>query len=215
MYKSAGSNCRYSLIFEHKPSVMHEQEFSPQDSLNLIEGMINKARNRFSENGHLYLLWGWVVLVCGVVSFFSLWYFKDYRLFPVWGLTWVAVIYQFFYLARRKKSQTVRTYTDEIGNNVWFVFVIMAGLLSWLLSKTGNLELFNTVILVLYGLPTFLSGEIMKFPPLKVGAVVCWILSAVSIYVPYAFSFLLISMAVVTAWIVPGYLLRSRFKNQN
>jgi hypothetical protein len=194
---------------------MQEQEFSPHEGLHLIESMINKARNRFSENGHLYLLWGWVVFICGVVSFFSLWYFKDYRLFPVWALTWVAVIYQFFYLAKKKKSSTVRTYTDEISSNVWFVFVIMAGLLSWLMSKSGNIELLNTVILVLYGLPTFLSGEIMKFPPLKIGAAVCWVLAAVSIYIPYAFSFLLISMAVVTAWIVPGYLLRSRYKNQN
>jgi membrane protein YdbS with pleckstrin-like domain len=194
---------------------MQEQEFSPHEGLHLIESMINKARNRFSENGHLYLLWGWVVFICGVVSFFSLWYFKDYRLFPVWALTWVAVIYQFFYLAKKKKSSTVRTYTDEISSNVWFVFVIMAGLLSWLMSKTGNIELLNTVILVLYGLPTFLSGEIMKFPPLKIGAAVCWVLAAVSIYIPYAFSFLLISMAVVTAWIVPGYLLRLRYKNQN
>ena len=63
MYKSAGHNCRHSLIFEHKPSAMQEQEFSPQQSLNLIESMINKARNRFSENGHLYLLWGWVILL--------------------------------------------------------------------------------------------------------------------------------------------------------
>jgi hypothetical protein len=46
---------------------MQQEEFSPQDSLHLIESMINKARNRFSENGHLYLLWGWVILVCSVV----------------------------------------------------------------------------------------------------------------------------------------------------
>lgn len=194
---------------------MQQQDLSPQDSLNLIESMINKARNRFSENGHLYLLWGWVVFFCGLVSFFSLWYFKDYRLFPVWFLTWAAVIYQFFYLARKKKKEAVRTYTEEIGNNVWIVFVIMAGLLTIILAKTGNQQLFNTVILVLYGLPTFLSGEIMKFFPLKIGAAVCWILAVVSIYIPYEFSFLLLSMAVVTAWIIPGYLLRSRFKNQN
>jgi hypothetical protein len=203
---------RDSFIFETiKPSVMQEQEFSPHEGLHLIESMINKARNRFSENGHLYLLWGWIVFICGVVSFISLWYFKDYRLFPVWFLTWLAVIYQFIYLARKKKSASVRTYTDEISSNVW----IMAGLLTVILAKTNNQQLFNTVILVLYGLPTFLSGEIMKFFPLKIGAIVCWVLSVVSIYIPYEFSFLLISMSVVTAWIVPGYLLRSRYKNQN
>lgn len=194
---------------------MQKQEFSPQDSLNLIESMINKARNRFSENGHLYLLWGWVILICSIVSFISLYWFKDYRLYPVWFLTWVAVIYQFIYIFRKKKTQTVKTYTDDINANVWMVFIIMGGLMAVILNKNGNYQLMNTMLLVLYGMPTFLSGVIYKFNPLKIGAVVCWVLAFISAQIPYEFSFLLLAMAVVTAWIVPGYLLRSRFKNQN
>lgn len=194
---------------------MQEPEFSPQDSLLLIESMINKARNRFSENGHLYLLWGWVILFCSAVSFFSLYYFKDYRLFPVWFITWGAVIYQFVYLFRKRKSESVKTYTDDINSNVWMVFVIMSGLLVVILGKTGNQNLFNTAILIMYGMPTFLSGVIMKFNSLKIGAAVCWVLAFVSTLIPYEFSFLLLAMAVITAWIIPGYLLRSRYKNQN
>lgn len=194
---------------------MQQQEFSPQDSLSLIESMINKARNRFSENGHLYLLWGWVILICSIVSFVSLSWFNDYRLFPVWALTWAAVIYQFIYIFRKKKKETVRTYTDEINGAVWTVFIIMGGLLALILAKTNNQNLFNTVLLILYGMPTFLSGFILKFNALKIGAVVCWVLAYVSAQIPYEFSFLLIGMAVITAWIVPGYLLRSRYKNQN
>jgi hypothetical protein len=193
---------------------MQQQEFSPQDSLNLIESMINKARNRFSENGHLYLLWGWVILICSIVSFISLYFFKDYRLFPVWFITWIAVIYQFIYLYKKRKSETVRTYTDEINANVWMVFVIMSGLLVVILGKTANQNLFNTAILIMYGMPTFLSGVILKFNSLKIGAIVCWVLAFVSTQIPYEFSFLLLAMAVVTAWFVPGYLLRSRYKNQ-
>lgn len=194
---------------------MQEQEFSPQESLNLIESMINKARNRFSENGHLYLLWGWVILFCSIVSFISLYVYDDFRLFPVWFLSWVAVIYQFIYLFKRKKQQTVRTYTDDINSNVWMVFVIMSGMLAVILGKTGNQNLMNTVLLVMYGMPTFLSGVIFKFNALKIGGAVCWVLAFVSTLIPYEFSFLLLSMAVITAWIVPGYLLRSRYKNQN
>lgn len=194
---------------------MQQQEFSPQDSLSLIESMINKARNRFSENGHLYLLWGWVILICSIVSFVSLYQFKDYRLFPVWFLTWVAVLYQFIYLFRKKKEQTVRTYTDEINSSVWTVFIIMGGLMAVILNKLGHYQLMNTMLLILYGMPTFLSGVIFKFNPLKIGAVVCWVLAFVSTLIPYEFSFLLLTMAVITAWIVPGYLLRSRYKNQN
>ena len=194
---------------------MQQEDFSPQDSLTLIESMINKARNRFSENGHLYLLWGWVVLICSSVSFISLYLYKDYRLFPVWFLTWAAVIYQFIYLFRKKKEERVKTYTDEISASVWLVFVVMGGLLAVILARTNNQSLFNTVLLILYGMPTFLSGVILKFNPLKVGALVCWLLAFISSMIPNEFSFLLLAIAVVTAWIVPGYLLRSRYQKQN
>lgn len=41
---------------------MQPENFSPKDSLQLIDQMINQAKNRFSENGFLYLLWGWLIL---------------------------------------------------------------------------------------------------------------------------------------------------------
>jgi hypothetical protein len=38
---------------------MTEDKFSPQESLVLIHNMIHQAKARFSESGHLYLLWWW------------------------------------------------------------------------------------------------------------------------------------------------------------
>lgn len=216
MYKSDGSNCRYSLIFEHKPTTMQEQEFSPQDSLSLIESMINKAKNRFNENGHLYLLWGWVILLCSLVSFVSVYFYGSFKpLQYIWMLTFPTIIYQTIYLARKKKSTAVKTYADEISGQVWLAFVIMGFISGVIIYKTGNPVLFNPVILMLYGMPTFLSGVIIKFTPLRMGAFCCWALAVVSVFIPSEFSFLLIATAVVAAWIIPGYLLRSRFKNQN
>jgi hypothetical protein len=216
MYKSAGSNCRYSLIFEPKPSAMHEQEFSPQDSLSLIESMINKAKNRFNENGHLYLLWGWVILLCSLVSFVSVYFYGSFKpLQYIWMLTFPTIIYQSIYLARKKKSATVKTYADEITGQVWLAFVMMGFISGVIIYKTGMPELFNPVILMLYGMPTFLSGVIIKFTPLRAGAFCCWALAVASVFIPSEFSFLLIAAAVVAAWIVPGYLLRLRFKHQN
>ena len=45
---------------------MKSPDFSPQQSLQLIEGMINKAKNRFPKNGFLYLLWGWVIMISAI-----------------------------------------------------------------------------------------------------------------------------------------------------
>ena len=48
---------------------MQEENISGKESLAIIESMINKAKNQFSENGHLYLLWGWAVFVCSIAQF--------------------------------------------------------------------------------------------------------------------------------------------------
>jgi uncharacterized membrane protein YfcA len=207
---------RGSLIFEFKPSAMQEQEFSPHESLHLIESMINKARNRFSENGHLFLLWGWVILLCSIANFISAYFFNSLETLKyIWILIVPTVIYQIIYLARKEKNEKVKTYADEIYNYVWVAFVIMGFVSGIILGKSGNTSLFNPVILSLYGMPTFLSGVILQFSPLKIGAFCCWGLAIAAMFIPMEFSFLLLAIAVITAWIVPGYLLRSRYKNQN
>ena len=195
---------------------MEQQELSTRDSLQLIESMINKAQNRFSENGHLYLLWGWVVLICSITSFVTIYFYGSGKMIMyVWMLTIPTVIYQMIYLARVKKNTAVRTYTDEINSYVWLVFVIMGFLVGIIIGRSGQPQLFNPLILMLYGMPTFLSGVILKFKPLRIGAISCWVLALVSVLIPYRFSFLLLGLAVITTWIVPGYLLRSRFKTQH
>ncbi len=195
---------------------MEQQELSTRDSLQLIEQMINKAQNRFSENGHLYLLWGWVVLICSITSFVAIYFYNNAKvLMYVWMLTIPTVVYQMVYLARVKKNTSVRTYTDEINSYVWLVFVIMGFLVGIIIGRSGYPQLFNPLILMLYGMPTFLSGVILKFTPLRMGAISCWILALVSVFIPYQFSFLLLAVAVITTWIIPGYLLRSRFKTQH
>jgi hypothetical protein len=205
-----------SYFWKNKTAAMEQQNFSAQNSLELIEAMINKARNRFSENGHLFLLWGWVILLCSIANFISVYFFNSLETLKyVWILIVPTVIYQMVYLARKEKREKVKTYADEIYNYVWIVFVIMGFVTGIVLGKSGNTNLFNPIILMLYGMPTFLSGIILQFTPLKIGAFCCWALAITAMFIPIEFSFLLLAVAVITAWIVPGYLLRSRYKNQN
>jgi len=166
---------------------MQEENFSGEQSLAIIESMINKAKNQFSENGFMYLLWGWVILFCSL-SHFVLEYFMHY---PnpqlVWMLTWLALIVQIVYLSRKKKTRLVKTYTDEITGYVWIAFVIMLALSGWLMSSAlqpSQIYAGNIFILILYGMPTFLSGIILQFKPLVTGGIVCWVLSLLAVFVP-------------------------------
>ena len=193
---------------------MQPENFSPKESLLLIDNMINQAKNRFSENGFLYLLWGWVILLSSVGHFVLI----QLRLFKhpemIWMSTWLAVIYQVFYIVRKRKRETVKTYSEHIIGYVWMVFGISLGMISFILSKTNNWEAMNPLLLMMYGMPTFLSGVIMRFTALKAGGIICWALSIVAVMLPPVYVLLLLAVAVIAAWIVPGYLLRKKFKNQ-
>ena len=81
---------------------MQQENFSPEQSLQLIDSMINKAKNQFSENGLLYLLWGWVIFVCAVGHFILLQLDIVEHPEMVWASTWLVVIFQAVYLSKKK-----------------------------------------------------------------------------------------------------------------
>lgn len=196
---------------------MAKQEIDTTQSILIIEEMINKAKNRFSENGFLYLLWGWVVFICGTGQFIMM-QLKVKQHYLIWLLTWVAVIIQFIYLAKKKNSQRVVTYTDDIIKYVWLSFVMMGVIFGFLIGKRLAPEQFffyNLSFLVLYGMPTFLSGIILKFKPLVMGGIGCWLIAIAAAFIPETYHSLLFAAAVVIAWIIPGYLLRSKYKKEN
>jgi hypothetical protein len=195
-----------------------ENDISEAGSLQLIESMINKAKNQFDENGHLYLLWGWVVLFCSIAHFILLHFISYDKAYVVWFLTWGVVIYQVIYLSKKRKKTKVRTYTDDIMAFVWLSFVVTMLLMGCILGMGGATKAYNILnptFLALYGMPTFLSGIILRFRPLKIGGISCWFLSAIAIFLRYDYQLLLISAAMLVAWIIPGYLLRARSHKLN
>lgn len=194
---------------------MQEQSFSSAESLRLIDSMINKARNRFSENGHLYLVWGWSIFICALLEFSAAqWKWFNYS-HSVWMLTLIPWAYMMVFLAKRKKTESVRTYTDEIASQVWLVFVVLMFLIGFVLRKYQAFGALYPSFLALYGMPTFLSGVILRFRPLQAGAIACWLLAVVAMFIALPYQVLTLAAAVVAAWIIPGYLLQQKFRAEN
>jgi len=197
---------------------MSQENFSAEQSLQVIHQMIEKAKNQFSENGHLYLLWGWIVFICSVAQFVLLKFVKYEHHYYVWGLTWLAVIYQIFYLRKQNKKQKIQTYADKMAGYIWISFFILLMLAGFSIGKIGGdnyYKLFGPIFLAIYGVPTFLSGVFLRFKPLVIGGIGCWLLSVVAHFIPYDFQLLLLSAAMIIAWIIPGYALQKRHKTQN
>jgi hypothetical protein len=194
---------------------MTDNQLSPTQSLALIDSMINQARNRFTENGFLYLLWGWLVFASALAHFFLISFTQVPHPEMVWLSCFAAGLVQFIYLSRRSRTQQVKSYSDEILQYVWVTFGVCMTLMSLIVIRYGNWSLTYALTIMLYGVPTFLSGVIMQFRPLKAGGIACWILSAITGYTTGPYILLLIAAAVLIAWVIPGYLLRRKFLHQS
>ncbi len=205
----------YKRFPVYKFEAMPENQFSPSESLQLINSMINKAQRRFSENGFLYLLWGWIILFCSLGHFLliQLKWMEHPEL--IWSTCWLAGILQVIYLSKNKKKEKVKTYSNEIIDYIWVSFGICMCIVSIQFGKDNDWQHIYPLILMLYGTPTFLSGIVMQFKALKWGGVICWILAVVAAFIPTLYTLLLLAVAVISAWIIPGYLLRKKYKQEN
>ena len=192
-----------------------EDSFNGKESLKLITEMINKAKNKFSESGTLYLVWGITVLICSLSQFVlgNLLGYKNAHY--VWFFTWAVYIYQTIFLFRKKKKLKVKTYTDEILGYVWLCFIVCFFVMIFILIYSKRFELIYSAILVIYAIPTFLSGAILKARPLLIGGISCWVLALLSLFIPLQYHLLLISLAVLLAWIIPGLYLRNKYLNDS
>ena len=197
---------------------MENEQLTSEQSLRIIEAMINSAKNQFGQNGHLYLLWGWLVLTCSLAQFVLAHFVQVSWNWVVWLSVWVAMIYQYFYIRHTHRERRVRTYTDSILGTVWLAFAIVIVLLAAVIGNifmAQGIEFFsiaNVFFLLLYGIPTFVSGFVLKFRPLWIGAIGCWVLAVVAPFVHDDFRLLTLAPAMLVGWIIPGYMLRARYK---
>lgn len=192
-----------------------EQPLNEQASLQIIESMINKAKNNFSESGTLYLVWGIAVIVCSLAQFIAIQYFQLEKAYYAWSVTWLVFIYQAIFLARKKRIEKVKTYTDEILGYVWICFIACFFVFMFILQYNRAFHLIYPAILVVYAIPTFLSGIILKVKLLIIGGISCWALALASSFIPGPYHLLLISLAVLLAWIIPGLYMRNKFLKEN
>jgi hypothetical protein len=187
-----------------------EENFSPQQSLQLIQSMIVKTKAKLSQNSIYFLLWGWVTFIAILGQFLLKVVFQYERHYLVWLITIPTVILSIVYTARTHKKHTVRTYVGESMSSVWTGIGISFFVLSIIITNSngGWINAWPFFIL-LYGLGTFVSGKILKFTPLVVGGVFNWILAVVCIYVDFDYQLLMAAAAILTSYIIPGHLLRS------
>jgi hypothetical protein len=85
-----------------------------------------------------------------------------------------------------------------------------------ILSRYGWDKIVFPFFIMLYGLGTFVSGNIIQFRPLVVGGILAFALAVSSTFVDYDYQMLFAAGAILVSYIIPAYMLRhkNKFANQ-
>ena len=212
---------------------MQEKTLSEKESLDLIASMINKAKDSYHDTGIGAIMWGVVISTCSLVRLAEI-HFGFSLPFNIYWLTLVAIIPQVFITLRQRRERKVKAYDDIYIDYLWLGFGISIFLLSVIIGSIFHVwepvaieynklaghrspfrfsEFETSLFLLLYGMPTFVTGAACKFKPMLWGGVICWILCIVTLQTPIKIDLLLTAVAAIISWLIPGIIMEKQYRN--
>lgn len=178
----------------------------PKQSLDLIRTMIDKARFNFSRGSFYFILWGGLLIAAGLFEFFMLRTGGGelaYLGWPVVGIS--GGIASFVYGARTSKVDPV-THLDRVYSGIWVTYFITLFIL--IISMVNQQHNPGSYIMILTGLPTVLTGYVLRFKPLLIGGIVFWVLGVGSLFMPVEYRPLVFCFCILVGYLIPGLMMK-------
>ena len=190
-----------------------EKQLSGEESLQLITRMIYEAKGYYRESGIGGLIYGFSVLLCGVLSYLTEENFIRFPFHPFYLMIPVFFIEGWVQLKEEKKK-IAKTFTDEAIDYVWMGFFITV--LATLCAGFAGVQYIQfSIIILLAGLASFLTGMLAKFKYLVITGFMCWAAGIVSFFIQQPVIYLILAGVAFFVWIIPGFILNVHFKKMH
>ena len=194
---------------------MHQENFSPEQSLQLIQSMISKTKQGMSDNSIYFLVWGWLTFFACTGQFVLKNIYNYEKHYLVWLVVIIGIIFSIYQGRKEEKRNRATTYIDDSIKYLWSGMAASFFVLGMILTRLGWDTVVFPFFIMLYGLGTYVSGSIIRFRPLIIGGIVAWALAIGSTFVNYDYQMLFGAAAILVSYIIPAYMLRSRKNTAN
>lgn len=191
-----------------------ENDFSPSESLQLIQSMINNAKDSVADNSFYLLFWGWLVFGCCIAEFVLKNVFEYAAHYRVWWLMLIGGIVTTIYSSRQAKKAKVVSFVDKALDITWVAIGCSFLVLVYINTTGQGWNNAFTYYILLYAIGTFITGRLIQFKPLIIGGLINFVLAAVCSRFSYDYQLLIASLALLTSYIIPGHLLRMRHRQK-
>jgi hypothetical protein len=184
-----------------------KEKFNHEQSLQLISEMISAAKNDVRADSFIFLLWGWLVLLASSGQLILAMLHSPLNWLP-WMLMPLGGIITVVYSLRKRRTEKTRTAVTETLKHIWIAFSAALFIILFL-NRMAFMQVMPCVM-VLYGIGLYLSGAALRFRPLRVGGIFCWVCAVAGFLIQdNAAQLLILDASVLGGYLIPGYLLRN------
>ncbi len=193
---------------------MEKTDLTPEQSLLLIAKTIEETKERFKENGHVFIVWGCLtVIVFGSQLILSLMEYYKIAWYPVF-LFPLGGIYMLYIWIKEKKQNKPKTIIGNILGTLGWVFGLNLMIMGFFFSHELG-EAIAPVFLILFALFIIACGLTIKFRPLTIGGLLMNLIALGSFFFATDYHGLSMMLGAVVGLIIPGILLNNARRKEN
>lgn len=198
-----------------------EKNLTEQESLQIIQQMIQTAKQEQKDDGLGWIIWGWLLFTASMLTWLNLRFgwFSNYLFWNIFGgLTAVFILYELLRYRFFQRKERVKTYTGDLFKKLnagFFLFLIMI-----ILSMNLGVHPVKgfALLIGLYGFWILIYGTALDFRPSIIGAYVCWGFGFAALFLDtdqFGLLMILHALAVLFGYLVPGHIAYKEFKKIN
>ena len=193
-----------------------DEPLSGRDSLQIIQQMIDTAKQEQKDDGQGWIVWGWMLFLASTLTVVNMrmHWTQPFYFWNAFGL--FTIVYFCVKIARnvlKKDRQPVKTYTKDLfdklntGFFISLMFVIVA-----MNAGLNHMKGFPLLMSV-YGFWILIYGAVLNFKPSTIGAFIMWALAFTALFVKtFEWIMILHSVGVLFGYIIPGHIAYKRFR---
>jgi len=185
---------------------MKNSIYTPEESVQIIDKMIQLTRASVKQNSWYYIFFGILVIIASLVHLILL------KIgYPDGGAIWMLMLVGGIVAA----IKSIREQSNFKEQSRQFGLVWLAASFTYFTVLIGTAKLngevgllINPIVFSLAGGATFLSGTMMKFRPLVYGGLLIWCISIVQLFFGIEVQLILNVLAVILGYLIPAFLLK-------
>lgn len=194
----------------------NEKVISNEQSIKIIREMIEISKNKFRNDGILFIVWGWLIFTGNVIEFLQQNLVTTYQIINITDTLSLLLfiggaVYTVLYIINQRKR--VKTYIGVSIRYVWVSLIlsmVLINLIQFNVLHEIKFELQHPIFMVVTAFAIVVTGGILRYNLLIIGGIIFAVLAYISSYLALDNQLLMEASGWLVAFVIPGHIMFSK-----